>query len=299
MTRARSRRKKSRQYRGLDLLEEAFHALRVSPLSTLAIYYVGCVPFVISLFYFLADMSRSSFALQDAAFASLLVSGAYFWMKVWQTVFCRKMWKHLNAGGESIERSRGMALRYLATQVMIQSTAIPVLVLALICMVPLAWVYAFYQNVSALGLTQDYGYRPLRHLVVDAARQSHWAWGNNHLLMIVLAVFSLFVWMSVMMMAVFLPILAKMLLGVESVFTMNPIATYLNSTFIFGTVLIVFLCVSPLTKTLYVIRCFYGQSKPKRSFPSHPNPLILRHLFSSVYLQTIVPAKFQPSRTPL
>jgi len=243
------------------LLEEAFHALRVSPLSNLAIYYVGCVPFVISLFYFLADMSRSSFALQDAAFASLLVSGAYFWMKVWQTVFCRKMWKHLNAGGESIERSRGMSLRYLATQVMIQSTAIPVLVLALICMVPLAWVYAFYQNVSALGLTQDYGYRPLRHLVVDAARQSHWAWGNNHLLMMVLAVFSLFVWMSVMMMAVFLPILARMLLGVESVFTMNPFATYLNSTFIFGTVLIVFLCVSPLTKTLYVIRCFYGQSR--------------------------------------
>jgi len=261
MARARSRRKKSRQHKGFDLLEEAFHALRVSPLSTLTIYYVGSVPFVISLFYFWADMSRSSFALQDAAFASLVVSGAYFWMKAWQTVFCRRLWIQLNAGGEPLEKSRGMTLRYLAAQVLVQSTAIPVLAIALICMIPLAWVYAFYQNISVLGLTQDYGHRPLRHLVVDAARQSHWAWGNNHLMLVALAVFSMFVWMSVIMMAVYLPILAKMLLGIESVFTMNPIATMMNSTFIFGTVLIVFLCVSPLTKTLYVIRCFYGLSR--------------------------------------
>jgi len=167
----------------------------------------------------------------------------------------------LNAGGEPLVKSRGMLLRYLAAQMLIQATAIPVLVVAVVCLVPLAWVYAFYQNVSSLGLTQDYGYRPLRNLVTDAARQSHWAWGNNHLLMMVVAVFSLFVWMSVMMMAIYLPILAKMLLGIESVFTVNPVATLMNSTFVFGTILVVFLCVSPLTKTLYVLRCFYGMSR--------------------------------------
>ena len=69
MAGARSKEKKSREQGAFDLLEEAFHALRVSPLSTLALYYFGSVPFVISLFYFWADMSRSSFALQDAALA--------------------------------------------------------------------------------------------------------------------------------------------------------------------------------------------------------------------------------------
>lgn len=261
MARARKKRKTRPEHGAFDLLEEAFHALRVAPLSVLALYYVGSVPFVVTLFYFWADMSRSSFASQDAALASLLVGGAYFWMKIWQAVFCRQMWEQLNAGDASLAWPRERVFGYLAAQVLIQSTAIPVLAGALVCLVPLAWVYAFYQNVSALGLTQDYGNEPLRQLTRDAARQSHWAWGNNHLLLVVLMVFSLFVWMSVMMTAVYLPMLAKMLLGIDSVFTMNPVATLMNSTFVFGTVLLVFLCVGPLTKTLYVIRCFYGQSR--------------------------------------
>ncbi len=258
---ARRRRKKYREHGAFDLLEEAFHALRVSPLSSLAVYYVGTVPFVVCLFYFWADMGRSSFALQDAGLFSLLLGLSYFWMKVWQSLFCRRMWVQLNSGGKVNELSGVMSLRYLAAQVLIQSTAIPMLILAVIILMPLAWVYAFYQNVSALGLTQDYGKQPLRHLVVDAAKQSHWSWGINHFLVAVLVVFSLFVWMSVLMAAIYIPMLVKMFFGVESVFTLNPLATLMNSTFIFGTMLIVFLCVSPLTKALYVIRCFYGQSR--------------------------------------
>lgn len=261
MVKARNKRKAPPEHGAFDLLEEAFHALRLAPLSVLATYYLGSVPFVLALFYFWADMSRSSFASQDAALASLIVGAAYFWMKIWQAVFCRQMWTQLNAGDESPAWSREKIFGHLAAQVLIQSTAIPVLAGALICLVPFAWVYAFYQNVSALGLTQDYGNKPLRHLVGDAARQSHWAWGSNHLLLMVLMVFSLFVWMSVMMTAVYLPMLAKMLLGIDSVFTMNPVATLMNTTFVFGTILLVFLCVGPLTKTLYVIRCFYGQSR--------------------------------------
>ncbi len=261
MAKARKKRRATRQHGAFDLFEEAFHALRAAPLSVLAWYYLGSVPFVLVLFYFWADMSRSSFASQDAALASLLVAGGYFWMKVCQAVFCRHMWIQLNAGDKSAAWSGRKVFDSLAAQVLIQSTAIPVLALALFCLVPFAWVYAFYQNVSALGLTQDYGRQPLRHLIRDAARQSHWAWGGNHLLLTVLMVFSLFVWMSVMMAAVYLPMLAKILLGVDSVFTMNPVATLMNSTFILGTILLVFLCVGPLVKTLYVIRCFYGQSR--------------------------------------
>ncbi|MCF6312000.1 MAG: hypothetical protein L3J39_06075 [Verrucomicrobiales bacterium] len=261
MAAVRNRRKKNKEHSAFDLLEQAFHALRTAPTGLLAIYYLGAVPFVISLFYFWADMSRSSFALRDAALASLVVAGFYLCMKVCQAIFCRQMWQQLNAGGELPHLSAKRSLRYLVAQALIQATALPVLILSLITLIPLAWVYAFYQNVSALALTQDYGKRPLRHLLIDAARQSHWAWGVNHTLIAVLAVFCLFVWMSVMMAALYLPMLAKMLLGVESVFTLNPVATLMNSTFLFGTLLLVFLCVSPLTKTLYVIRCFYGQSR--------------------------------------
>ena len=45
-----------------DLLEEATHLLRTAPAATLAVYYLGAVPFVLGLLYFWADMSRSPFA---------------------------------------------------------------------------------------------------------------------------------------------------------------------------------------------------------------------------------------------
>jgi len=44
---------------GLDLMEEATHVLRAAPAGTLAIYYLGAIPFVLGLLFFWADMSRS------------------------------------------------------------------------------------------------------------------------------------------------------------------------------------------------------------------------------------------------
>src|SRR6185295_3174185 len=53
--------------------------------------------------------------------------------------------------------------------------------------------------------------------------------------------------------------LVKMLLGVESDFTKSPWAL-LNSTFFMAMLALTWLCVDPIVKVLYALRCFYGEA---------------------------------------
>ena len=67
----------TKQGRGLGVVEEAYCLLRSAGLGTWAIFQLGAVPFVAVVFFFWADMSRSSFAAVDAVWASLAVVVAY------------------------------------------------------------------------------------------------------------------------------------------------------------------------------------------------------------------------------
>ena len=60
--------------------------------------------------------------------------------------------------------------------------------------------------------------------------------------------------------AVFMaPHLLKSLLGIDTMFTRS--GTYLvNTTFWAGTAALAFLCLDPLVKAVYALRCFYGTS---------------------------------------
>ena len=60
-------------------------------------------------------------------------------------------------------------------------------------------------------------------------------------------------------MAAALPMLLKSLFGLETVFSRGGLAI-LNTTFFASMVGVTFLCVDPILKTLYVLRCFYGES---------------------------------------
>ena len=87
-----------RQGKGaFDLIEEAVHLLRTAPPSTLAAYYLGAIPFVLGLLFFWADMSRSPFANQHLADASLALAALFFWMKFWQAVFAQRIRAHIAA----------------------------------------------------------------------------------------------------------------------------------------------------------------------------------------------------------
>src|SRR5438094_561854 len=70
-----------------ELIEQAFHLLRLAPASILAGYYLGTAPFVLCALFFWSDMSRSAFAEQRLAGGALGLALLFFWMKTWQAIF--------------------------------------------------------------------------------------------------------------------------------------------------------------------------------------------------------------------
>ncbi len=235
--------------------------LRAAPLSTLVVFYIGAVPFVAALFYFWADMSRSSFAVRDAAWSALAVTLTYLWMKTAQAWFCRSLWAQVNSEGDLPKFEGGQLVAKIVAHALIQSLALPLLMLSALFMVPLAWAYAFFHNATVLALTRDSGKAPLRHLVSQSASLSHWRWGANHVTMGITSLAAILVWANLIMFAVLVPQLLKWMFGIESVFTLFPLASLSNTTFLFATLLGTFLVIGPLTQSIYVLRCFYGESR--------------------------------------
>jgi len=239
----------------IELIEQALHYLRGAPPATLASYYLGTLPFVLGLLFFWADMSRSALADEHLVGAALGVALLFLWMKFWQAIFAR----HLRAAfaGEPpppLGLRRGG--RILIAQTALQPSGFFLLPLALILTLPFAWVCAFYQNLTALAVAET---GETRSLVKQAARQAALWPRQNHTLLAVLFGFGFYVFLNWTSVCFVLPHLAKMLLGVESVFTRSPSSLF-NSTFLAAMLGLTYLSVDPIVKAVYALRCFYGES---------------------------------------
>ena len=115
---------------------------------------------------------------------------------------------------------------------------------------------AFYQNVTALAAA-DAGELP--PLVRKAARQAALWPRQNHTLLAVLLGFGFYVFLNWITVCLVVPMLVKMLLGVDTIFTRSPLSL-LNTTFLAAMLGLTYLCVDPILKAAYALRCFYGES---------------------------------------
>lgn len=237
-----------------QLIEEAVHLLRACPARSLAAYYLGSLPCVLGLLYFWADMARSPFADEHLSEAALGVAALFIWMKSWQAVFARQLLDSLTG-----EVSRWDWRRYgrtIVAQAVLQPTALFLVPLAAVPIVPLAWVYAFYQNATVFSADETGSVRAL----VKRSRLQASLWPRqNHALLGILLGFGLVVllnWATVTLLA---PLAVKTLLGVESVFSRSPLSMF-NTTFFAVMAGLSYLCVDPILKGVYALRCFYGES---------------------------------------
>lgn len=239
----------------LELVDEAVHLLRLAPLRALAAYYLGSLPFVLGLLYFWADMSRSAFAEDRCGPASLGVGCLFLWMKFWHTIFARQLRVRL-AGEPGGPLSPGSLASMALLQTIIQPLGLFAVPLALLITLPFGWVYAFFQNATVLGADVS---GDLKTLFRKALRQAELWPAQNHLLLLVLSAFGIFVFLNVALGAITVPRLIKILLGVEMEFGKSW-ATILNTTFLATVTAVTYLCVDPVVKAVYVLRCFYGES---------------------------------------
>ena len=239
----------------IQLIEEATHVLRQCPVSLLAAYYIGTLPFMIRLLYFWADMSRSASAADRLTTASMTLALLFVWMKFWQSLFVQGIKARL--GRETLETlSAGSILRTAGVQSIIHGSGLILLPLSLVLALPFGWVFAFYQSAHMPDRQETPGLRG----TCRAAWRMAWLWpGQNHL---VLAVFSLLggvLFINFGLTLLFIPHLIKSLLGIETVFTLSGIHL-LNTTFLATVLCLSWLAMDPLVKTVYALRCYYGLS---------------------------------------
>ncbi|HEX4083860.1 MAG TPA: DUF4129 domain-containing protein [Chthoniobacteraceae bacterium] len=253
-------RKSVIQKPALDLLEESVALLRECSPGVLSLYYIGAIPFVLGFLFFWTDMSRGAFARDHVAEASLQVALAFLWCKCWQSLFC----VHLLAVA-SRQKLPPWTWRRLwrvaCAQAALQPTGLIVLPIAALITLPLGYTYAFYQNVSILALDgagEPLEAKRLRREALTAARR--WPM-QNHFGLAVLILFGLIVFINIFILVMALPFLLRTLLGIETMLSRGfGGASMFNST-LFGSVMaITYLCVDPLFKAFYTLRCFHGRS---------------------------------------
>jgi Domain of unknown function (DUF4129) len=232
----------------IELYEEAVYLLRRAPASALAAYYAGSLPFVLGFLFFWADMSQSAFAYDHCAPAALGLGLLFSWMMYWQALFVRRLHAELS-GVPAPPWSSKQARRLGFLQVAIQPTKFLVLPVASLILLPFASVYAFYQNLMAVPDGE-----------FSAARKGALIWQTqNWTLLAILAMLEVVVFLNVGVTILIAPYLAKLLLGIENVFTRSGVAT-LNTTFFAVTASLTYLVTNPLAKAVYLLRYFYAES---------------------------------------
>lgn len=251
-----SRKAQRTQGKGaLEVLEEAFHLLRRVPGSSFAAYYAGSAAFVLAFLYFWADMSRGAFARGRVVEASLVVSLLFLWMKCWQAVFAARI-RSLLADGPPPSWTPRRVLRLAAAQAAIQPAGLLVLPVALLLTLPFGWAFAYYQNATLFGSGEE---RDLKVVTRKAREQAMLFPRQNHAVLAVLALFSVVVFLNIATLLYLAPHLVHLLSGTESMFT-RASGRVLNTTFLAASLGMTYLAIDPVTKCVYVLRCFYGGS---------------------------------------
>ena len=239
-----------------SLVDEAVHRLRLAPVATLGIYYAGSLPFVLALLYFCADMSRSADAAARGPEAALALAVLFLGMKTAHAVFAARL--RAQFARQPMPRWPPARLgRVLLVQTGLHAPGLFLLQVAAAVILPLGWVYAFYQNVTALGGGEA---------GVSARQVARRAWHHalarprlNHSGLSILFGLGTAAWLALLVAAVVLPQLVQTFTGEENVFT-SDVNSLFNTTLFLVSGALVYLALDPLVKTFYALRCFYEDS---------------------------------------
>jgi hypothetical protein len=251
-----NKRQSRKEKEALEIIEEATHLLRLSPISSFVLYYAGTIPFIIGFLYFWSDMSRSPFAYQYSAKAALSMTFLFIWMKSCHVLFSTQIRTRIHKDS-SADFSPATFFRLLVVQTAIQPTGFIILPLAFIFALPFGWVYAFYQNVSYFGNGESVD---IKSVYKNSIQHAMFAPKQNHVLLLVISILGIFLFLNTGLLIIQLPHLLKMLFGAETAFTKAGHIMFFNTTYLAVTCSIVYLLLDPLIKTVYALRCFYGES---------------------------------------
>ena len=300
-----SRQKHTGELPAIGLVSEAVHLLRTAPASSLAIYYIGTLPFVIGLLFFWSDMSRSAFARERCFPASLGLAVLFIWMKCWHAAFAGRLLDKVS-GQSTAPWTLRRLLRVIEVQLTVQPYALIALPIGLLSTFLFFPLYSFYQGLSALGdgryatpreavkaswLQATYCSRQnvtvcwllspwilamgmalsfgVSRLVISFMPELHYMHGMLWFILALLLMLKTTLVISplgcvvignVALLLIVAPSLLRSLFGIQTTFTLSGWHAIFNTTFLFSVFSIAYLCMDPLAKAAYVLRCFYSAS---------------------------------------
>jgi hypothetical protein len=284
----------------LELAEEAVQLLRKDPVAFSAPYYIGTLPFVMGLLYFWTEGKHDPTGelLWESACVLALT---FAWMKSWQALFCSRLTTHLQGDiPESWTLRRIVRLIAVQTALQPWSLFFLPFALLLAAPFgwiysfyesltvvgdgrsePLstvcsrAWQQAKLwpaQNHCIIWLLSPYlllwvaamllwGIPIFQSAIPEWSLGILWLTGSlAALLMLALSPLAVVTGINLAIALSLLPSMTKTLLGVETQLTLSP-SNMVNSTLLAVTCALVWLALDPVLKTVYVLRCFYGESR--------------------------------------
>ncbi len=240
----------------IEIIEEAICLLRFSALRQLITYYIGALPFILGLLFFFSDMIQNAYAPLHCSVAAFGMTLLFIWMKCWHSVFALQVKAEISHLPTTPWTFRKIS-HLIFMQTIIQPTGIFVLPFALLATLPFPWAFAFYQNASAQPYGDDFNIKNWVKQPMESAK----LWPlQNVLILCIFFLFSMFVFLNIGLAIFIFPYMLKKFLGIETVFTLSGMSAVLNYTFWTVTCSITYLCMDPIIKTVYALRCFYGES---------------------------------------
>lgn len=245
------RRKTDSSPSALQLVEEAVHLARGSEPGDLAWYYAGAVPWVLGLLGYWAHISWFYPEGGKLAWMSLGLVLLFAWLKTCQAIYSWRLLARRRSAPVPVVSLRGLP-SLMFRQIRLHASSFVVLPVAAILSFPLGFVYGYYQHLSASSGPEEQGSGDAWMLARLWPMQSHIA-------LLLISVFSLTVWINILVCFGALPSLLNSLLGLENLFGLGG-WSMMNTTFLLASVLAGWLVVDPLVKAYHVLRCFHGRA---------------------------------------
>ncbi len=283
-----------------DIIEEAFHLVRLSPPRALLAYFIGSAPFVLALLFFWADMGKSADAHITLPRAAIALAILFPWMKTWQSIYAGDLRRQL-LGDEPPRPSLIRFMRLAARQAAIQPIGLFAMTITLPFVIFFPGAYAFFQNFTVMddgekGTIRDLVGRALYQASLWKRQNAVIIWVLSPILVVAAAgVFLVLIpstaaaspdWADVfiglfsfifgVMFVLLSPFGILVAVNVGVAISIMPTLLHMllgvstpyhenpgalyNASFYAVTCGVTYLCMDPFIKAAYVLRCFYGSS---------------------------------------
>lgn len=239
----------------LNLAEESMHLLRSLPAKAWLQLALGSVPFTLGLLYFFSDISRGAYGQSHLTPGALIMAILYLWLKFWQSAFTQTIAAALY-GREASPWTPRRIWNVTIINAIVHPVGMILFPICAVLFVPLPPVYAFFHSLTFVADGED---PSLRANIVRAGGLARKWYGANLGFLFVIKFFAFLVYLNWMITLAFLPGLTSMLLG-TNIAQLQASDYVFNTTFQAAVIMLTWLCVSPITRAAYALRCFYGES---------------------------------------